>query len=85
MAYTLNLETITVEAADAIAELDRTFVGTPDYMGIAWFWNYSYRHYLRDASISQRRRVHQLLVGEGLKVGGESPDHEDIILSVVGR
>ncbi len=55
----INLETITFEAFSKLLELDQSFVRTPNYMGIAYFWNYEYRHYLRDMSGYRRRLVHK--------------------------
>jgi hypothetical protein len=71
---------VTCKAYEAIMWLDAAFIGTPDYMGMAWFWNYEYRHYLRDATHRQRQRVHAALLKAGLPVEGESDEHEAIIL-----
>jgi len=59
----INLNTITFEAFKKLYELDKSYVGTPNYMGIAYFWNHEYRHYLRDMSEYRRRLVHK----KGLK------------------
>ena len=59
MMSKINLETITFEAFSKLLELDQSFVRTPNYMGIAYFWNYEYRHYLRDMSGYRRRLVHK--------------------------
>ena len=56
----INLNLITSEAFIKIHELDRTFIDTPNYLGVAYFWAYEYRHYLRDASTTQRIEVHKL-------------------------
>ena len=55
----INLNTITFEALSKLYQLDKSFVGTPNYMGMAYFWNYEYRHYLRDMSNYRRRLVHK--------------------------
>mgnify|MGYP003118270719 CR=1 FL=1 len=56
--YAINLNTTTVEATAELFKLDDTFVGTEHYMGLAYFWSTEYKHFLRDASISQRKRIH---------------------------
>ena len=38
--YSINLETITWTATKALLDLDDTFIGTPNYMGITYFWDY---------------------------------------------
>lgn len=63
----------------AFLDLDKSFIGTPDYMGHAYFWAYEYRHYLRDSSRYRRRLVHKHLMAAGLEPGGESPAHAAII------
>ena len=61
--YAINLNVITDEATQSIYKLDQEFVGTPNYMGVAYFWSHEYKHYLRQATVSQRRRIHN----KGLK------------------
>lgn len=73
-----------MNASMMLLELDQQLTGTEDYMGMAYFWNYEYRHYLRDATHSQRRRIHKLLLAEGLEVDGESKRHLEIILKITG-
>jgi hypothetical protein len=60
-------------------ELDASFIGTPDYMGIAYFWHYDFRHYLRDSSRYRRRLVHKHLIEAGLAPDGNTKEHESII------
>lgn len=48
-----------------------------------WFWNYAYRHYLRDASLSQRNKVKSEFIKRGLELDGESPEHAYIVVSIV--
>ena len=79
MAAHLNTDVLTLNANTALLNLDRTFIGTDDYMGMAYFWDYEYRHDLRDASYARRRKVHTLLLAAGLDVGGESAAHRAII------
>ena len=62
----LNTETLTWEASLKLLNLDKTLVRTPDYMGIAYFWHYDFRHYLRDASYAKRRRIHNQWLKHGI-------------------
>lgn len=77
----INLETITFEAFSKLLELDQSFVRTPNYMGIAYFWNYEYRHYLRDMSQYRRRLVHKKGLQENVdfrKVGKRQQEIIDL-------
>ena len=75
----------TLDAYLKVAKLDKTFIGTPNYMGVAYFWHYEYRHYLRDASEIERVRVHKRFLKAGLRVDGCSKKHEQIIIKEVGE
>jgi hypothetical protein len=79
----INLNNITFKAFSDIYELDKRYVGTDDYLGVAYFWNYDYRHYLRDTNNHRRKRVHDLFLREGLDVGGSSDKHLKIIQNIV--
>ncbi len=81
--FIINLETASFHAFDKIMDMDRSFVGTEHYLGVAYFWNYAYRHYLRDCTIAKRKRVHKLFLKLGLDVDGESQAHEDAITKVL--
>jgi len=65
----------------AIAEIkaDEARVGTPEYQGLAYFWAYDYRHYLRDCGNERRREVHTQLLAAGLPLDGVSDAHAKII------
>lgn len=63
--YSINLNAISWGASGEIYKLDKKFIGTQDYMGVAYFWSHEYKHILRDMSITQRRRVHK----KALKLG----------------
>lgn len=78
------LEDISFKAYQALGDLDEKFVGTPNYMGFAYFWSTDYKHSLRDASTNKRRAVHRAFLGAGLRVDGSSPEHEAIIEKLVG-
>lgn len=76
---------VTGKADEAILWLDAGFVGTPDYMGKCWFWNYEYRHYMRAATYRQRQRVHAAFLKAGLPVDGVSAEHESIVIKFTQR
>ena len=78
----INLNNITFKAFSDIYELDKRYVGTDDYLGVAYFWNYEYRHYLRDTTNHRRKRVHDLFLKEGLDVAGSSDRHLKIIQNI---
>jgi len=77
---------------------DAARVGTGKYRGLAYFWNYEYRHSLRnlwvgglterrDGELLQklRRRVHADFRQQGLDLAGESAAHRLIIDYQVAR
>ena len=66
-------------------QLDATRIGTGRYEGLAYFWAYAYRHYLRDATPAQRRAVHAAWLRLGLDLTGESDQHLQVIRQVTGR
>ena len=78
----INLNNITSQAFADIHELDTKYVGTNNYLGVAYFWNYEYRHYLRDTTNHRRKRVHDLFLKEGLDVAGSSDRHLKIIQNI---
>lgn len=81
----LNINAITVTAFLELEKLDRTYRGTLDYMGLAYFWAHEYKHSLRDASYSKRRRVHHAFLKAGLDPSGVSDEHRKIIRRILGR
>ena len=84
MTYSINMNTVGWKATMALLNLDKTFIGdSENYMGLCYFWNYEYRHYLRDASVSQNKRVHKKWLDSGLDLVGVSQDHLDIINQVL--
>lgn len=84
LVTTRDMGAITMNASMMLLDLDQQLTGTDDYMGIAYFWGYEYRHYLRDATHSQRRRIHKQLLSEGLEVNGKSKRHLEIIQKITG-
>jgi len=61
-------------------KLDKISVGTLNYKGLCYFWNYEYRHYLRDRSSRTLIKIHNTLLKAGLNVSEVSDKHEKIIL-----
>lgn len=62
-----------------LMRIDEAMIGTPDYMGIAYWWSPEYKHDLRDATTKQRKKAHDALVKAGLRLDGESDEHARII------
>jgi len=77
--YAINLNKISPRAYSKIHEMDSNFISTPDYLGLAYFWNYEYRHYLRDATIQKRQKIHSLFLYHGLAVNDATDKHLKII------
>lgn len=78
----LNLETTTHQAFTGIYELDKKWVGTSNYQGLAYFWNHEYRHYLRGQTPHILKRVHNKFIKENLPLNGESDKHLQIIRDI---
>lgn len=71
-------------AYKAVLRLDEKYVGTDNYMGLAWFWNHVYTDYLRPENCTVRKRVavHDALIAAELGLKEESKAHEKIIKSL---
>ena len=74
----------TMHGFSALHSLDETFQNTDDYMGLSFFWNYEYRHYLRDANCSKRKLAHDRILRAGLCLIDKSPEHLAIIRKATG-
>lgn len=74
-------------AYKAVLVLDRKYVGTDDYMGMAHFWNHEYADYLRpeNCTVKKRVAVHDAFVKAGLDLKEESPRHRKIIKEITGK
>lgn len=79
----LTLPVKTHSAFVKLWELDKTLVGTPDYLGIAYFWDCEYKQLLRIATPNQCKTVHDRLLAAGLKLDGVSDQHKAIIERVL--
>ena len=76
---TIDTETLNADAYANLFEHDSRMVGTPAYLGIAYFWNYAYRYPMRDVSYSCRRRVHAAMLDAGLPLDEASETHRRLI------
>ena len=45
-----------------LKELDKSFIGTSEYMGFAWFWDHDIKHDMREASAKQKKYIHDSFV-----------------------
>jgi hypothetical protein len=45
-----------------LQKIDKSNIGTHKYFGLAYFWDYDYRHYLRDATIKQKIFIHKQFI-----------------------
>lgn len=79
----LNLNNITRDAFLKIYEIDQNFISTNNYFGIAYFGSYEYRHYLRDATILKRKKIHNAFLKNGLILDQESEKHFTIIKQIL--
>lgn len=75
----LNYETLLWQSSDALYTLDKTLVGQPAYLGIAYFWNTEYKHEMRSMSFYGRRKVHAAFLKARLELTEFSDAHRKII------
>ena len=75
----INLNTISNAAFTKMYELDKQFIGTENYIGLAYYWNYEYRQYLRDAKQYIRMKVHNSFLIENLPIADATEKHFQII------
>ena len=62
----VNLHTsVSFKAWQSISDLDSSFVGTKDYIGVAFFWDHAVKWWLRDATPAKRRKIHNLILDAG--------------------
>lgn len=76
---------LTHRAFIAVNALDEGLVGTPDYLGLAYWWNHEYKYTLRDATPTQRKAAHDAILAAGLDLDGVSKQHEAIITKACTR
>src|SRR3990167_8775297 len=74
--YEINKIPLTTTAFMRLLDLDEKLVETRDYMGLAYFWAHSVKHYLREASPIQRKKIHDALLKAGKQLVEDNPDDE---------
>ncbi len=77
------METISFDAYKAIKKIDESFIGSDNYMGVAWFHNYEYRHDMRGLSIAKRKKIHDAMVKAGLDLSGIGQKHNTIMAQFI--
>lgn len=70
---------MTFRAFCIMMRIDHAFVGTPDYMGLAYWWDHEYKHTMRAATTKQCKKAHDAILAAGLRLGDISDEHEQII------
>jgi hypothetical protein len=65
--------------------IDDAMIGTPDYMGLAYWWAEEYKHHLRAATPGERKRAHDKLLDEGLPLDGVSDRHKEVIYAITAK
>ena len=76
---------LTFRATMILHRIDDSMIGTPDYMGLAYWWANEYKHHLRAATPAERKRAHDKLIAEGLALDGVSDRHQQIIFKITER
>ena len=77
--HELDLMGLSDKARNAIWHLDERYIGTADYMGVAYFWHEDYKWWLRDATPKVRRQVHEAFRKANLPPDETSTEHRAII------
>ena len=72
---------MTYNAFAAVRELDLQFVGTDQYMGVAYFWHHEYKHTLRQATPRQRRITHHKI----LRAGFQPDEYNKTITEIIAK
>jgi len=76
MTDVITMNTASWKATQDLYALDRTYVGTEHYLGLAYYWDHEVKHWMRDASTAKRKKIHELLLkaGETLVEDAEFPE-----------
>ena len=82
--YKINLNTASWEATRHLLALDQNFVGTEDYLGLAYFWkSCSLKWCLREATVAKRKKIHRLWLLENLPMTCETRRHWELVAQVL--
>ena len=69
---------------DRVERQDAKDIGTKDYKGVAHFWHPDYKYPMTvDATMKQRRDVHNQYIQAGLELDGKSEKHGEIMDNVM--
>jgi len=77
--FDAGIRSVSHEMHLKLLAIDKENVGTPDYMGLAYFWHYDYRHSCRSISPARRRKLHELLLKAGLHPTESTPSHDRVL------
>jgi len=77
--FDAGIRSISHEMHLKLLAMDRENVGTPDYMGLAYFWHYDYRHLCRPLSTARCRKAHELILKAGLHPAESTPAHDRVL------
>jgi hypothetical protein len=85
--YLLNLDLQSSHAFLKLIELDTTFIGTTNYMGIAFFWNKKYDFILGCSKIDLEimKELHSIFLLKNLDLDGTSKMHNKIIKYLIKK
>lgn len=65
--WPINIKSVSLKAYRALQELDKSFVGTPHYMGLYWFWvGWGIKHTLRECRPHDLIKIHDALMMAGI-------------------
>lgn len=70
---------MTTKGFQKLEALDKSFINTVDYMGVASFWSSAYKHGFRQADGIGRKKAHNAFMKAKLDVSGESEEHIKIL------
>ncbi len=45
-----------------IYQLDKKLIGTKEYMGFAWFWDYEIKFYMRESTAKDKKYIHDSFI-----------------------
>lgn len=74
-----RLPPVTARMFNVFHRIDEAMIGTPDYAGIAYWWDHEYKHPLRACTAKQRKKAHDAILAAGLPLDGVSDNHKMII------
>mgnify|MGYP006189613937 CR=1 FL=1 len=66
-------------AKQALKELDRSFLGSPNYMGYVSFWHTDYNGWLSNCTTHQKKSVHDRFIQLRLSLDGRSDQHLEVL------